>query len=293
MESKESVKGLLLAELWDLCYRAYSGTSFSPERRSTQIIKEYSEILENDLAELGDKSGNYKEKFISHFTEWMGAKSNCISSMIAGPSNFPVSRAQKANNREHAKSEEFHKWRERYFKAVNRQRTLSPEEELDIAVKRLDELVINQEFMKQANKILRKKTSDQQKLVEMMEMGISEALAVEAMKPDRAGRVGFPSFILTNRNATIKRTQEKITIMRNRITRKENFEDIIFTGGRITIEDDRVKVYHDQKPEPAVIQELKSSGFRWSPFWKCWCRKHTGNAIAVSKNLSFVKTQTV
>jgi hypothetical protein len=93
---------------------------------------------------LGENTGNYKEKFITHFREWMHAKSNCISSMIAGPSNFPVNKARKANDREHAKSEEFFKWRERYFKSVNRQKTLSPEEELDIALARLDELILLQ-----------------------------------------------------------------------------------------------------------------------------------------------------
>lgn len=289
MNTKNDVAGLLLSELWELCYRAYSGTSFSPEKRATNTIKEYSELLQEDLNSLGENSGNYKQKFIEKFTEWMSAKSNCISSMIAGPSNFPVNKANKANNSERRKGEDFFNWREKYFKSVNRQRTLSPEEELDIALLRLDELIINQEFMKQANKVLRRKTTDQQKMVEMMELGISEALTLEALKPDHAGRVGFPSFILTNRNATIKRTQEKITIMRNRITRKENFEDIVFTGGRITIEDDRVKIYHDSKPEQAVINELKTSGFRWSPFWKCWCRKHTGNAVEVAKKLSFVK----
>lgn len=288
---KEDVAGLLLADYWDLCYRAYSGISFSPEKRATQTVIEFSEQLVADLAELGENTGNYQEKFTEKFKDWMVAKSNCISSMIAGPSNFPVGRAQKANNREHAKSEEFFHWREKYFKAVNRQRTLSPEEDLDAALKRLDDLVIIQEMMKQCNKILRKKTSEQQKLVEMMEVGISEKLATEALTPDRSGRVGFPSFTLTNNNATIKRTQEKIIIMRNRIARKESFEDIIFDGGRITIEDDRVKIYHDSKPEQDVINELKTSGFRWSPFWKCWCRKHTGNAISVAKNLTFVKKQ--
>jgi hypothetical protein len=289
MNTKNDVAGLLLFELWELCYRAYSGTSFSPEKRATNTIKEYSELLQEDLNSLGENSGNYKQKYIEKFSEWMRAKSNCISSMIAGPSNFPVNKANKANNSEQRKGEEFFQWREKYFKSVNRQRTLSPEEELDVALNRLDKLIINQEMMKSANKILKKKISDQQKMVEMSEVGLSDELIIESMKPDHAGRIGFPRFMLTNNNSTIKRTEEKIIIMRNRITRKENFEPIEFDGGKITIEDDRVKIYHDSKPDQSVINELKTSGFRWSPFWKCWCRKHTGNAIEVAKNLSFLK----
>lgn len=289
MNTKNDVVGLLLSDLWELCYRAYSGISFSPEKRATNTVKEYSELLQEDLNSLGENSGNYKQKYIEKFSEWMHAKSNCISSMIAGPSNFPVNKANKANNSEQRKGEDFFNWREKYFKAVNRQRTLSPEEELDIALNRLDKLIINQEMMKMANKVIKKNISEHQKMVEMEEIGVSESLIIESLKPDFLGRVGFPSYILTNNNSTIKRTQQKVVVMRNRIARKENFEPIQFNGGSITIEDDRVKVYHDSKPEKVVINELKSSGFRWSPFWKCWCRKHTGNAIEVAKKLSFVK----
>lgn len=282
-------QNLILSDLWELCYRAYTGTSFSPEKRADQTIKEYSELLENDLKELGENTGNYKEKFITYFRDWMNAKSNCISSMIAGPSNFPVNKARKANSREHAKSEEFFKWREKYFKAVNRQKTLSPEEELDIALARLDELILLQDMMKQANKILKKHGVSQAAFVALEEIGMKPELITEITQPGKYYGIGFPRFSLTNNNATIKRTEEKIKIMRVRIERKENFEDLNFSGGRITIEDDRVKIFHESKPSQDVINELKSSGFRWSPFWKCWCRKHTGNAIQVSKNLSFVK----
>jgi len=77
--------------------------------------------------------------------------------------------------------------------------------------------------------------------------------------------------------------------MLSRIERKDNWEDIKFDGGYVTIEDDRVKIFHESKPESNIIIELKKNGFRWSPNWKCWCRKHTGNAISVTKNLSFIE----
>jgi hypothetical protein len=56
-------------------------------------------------------------------------------------------------------------------------------------------------------------------------------------------------YLLTNNNAKIKSTEKKIKIMAVRIERKKTWEDIIFDDGKVIIEDDRVKIYHDEKPE--------------------------------------------
>lgn len=296
---KEEVEGLVLADMWQLCYRAHYNTSFSPDRRATQNVKAYSEMLEEDLAELGDNQGNYKEKFIRKLSDWMSAKGRCFSSMITGGSGFNVRRAEKANNSESNHCDNFYKWREKYFNAVKRVPTPSPEEELDAAILRLDKLIIVQQNMKDINKIVKsvlgsKKSEDasSEKLSiifnRILEEGYSESIAKEAITPTYS-RYGFPSYLLTNNNATIKRTQQKVLIMKNRISTKESFEDIIFDGGYVTIEDDRVKIFHDEKPEQLIINEIKSNGFRWSPNWKCWCRKHTGRALQVVKSLTFVK----
>lgn len=298
--TKESVKGMLLENEWESVYNAHRWISFSPEKRATQIVTEFSQMLQEDLEKLGENTGKYQEKFLTHFRAWISAKSNCASSAITGGSNFNVRRAEKANNREHARMEDFWKFREKYFKAVNRQRTLSPEEELDQAQERLDKITNKQQMMKEMNVILRKIWKDKEitteedrikKAVETLQAEeYPDQLIAELGTYARVGReFAFPSYALTNNNATIKRTQEKIAVMKVRIERKETFEDIKFDGGYLTIEDDRVKIYHDSKPDQKIIEEIKKSGFRWSPFWKCWCRKHTGNAIYVAKKLSFIQ----
>lgn len=292
METKESVKGLLLEELWELCYRAHTWTSFNPERRATQYVREYSEVLQNDLNELGENQGNYKEKFIQKFSDWMGSKSNCASSMITGGSNFNVRRNEKALNAEHNKSVQFSEFRERYFKAVNRTRTLSPEEELDNALNEHDIVSNNQEMMKEMNKVIKKMAKDDFIMAELIEKlrvdEYPERMITEGLNTGWWG-IGFAPFMLTNNNAKIKRLKDKILVMKNRINTKVGFEDVKFEGGYITIENDRVKIFHETKPEQSVIQELKSNGFRWSPNWKCWCRKHTSNALFVAQRLSFVR----
>jgi hypothetical protein len=57
--------------------------------------------------------------------------------------------------------------------------------------------------------------------------------------------------------------------LKSRIETKANWKDIEFDGGSITVEDDRVKIMHDEKPEPEIINELKRNGFRWSRYWGC------------------------
>lgn len=291
---KTEVQNLELGHLYELCYRAFYATSFSPEKRAVSYIKDYSELLREDLKELGDNQGNYKEKFIAKFSEWMNAKSNCMSSMITGPANFPVRKAQRANEREHNKNLEFQNWRERYFQAVNRIPTKSPEDEIEAAEQKLDKLVNAQLEMKEINAEIRRcKIKELKPLIDhLVSQEFNPVLVslIDNFYGRQSGKYKIPGFTLTNNNAKIKATEEKVKIMQTRIERKNTWEDINFEGGRVTIEDDRVKIYHDEKPEREVIQEIKSNGFRWSPNWGCWCRKHTGNAIYTVKGLSFIKS---
>ncbi len=290
---KAKAKKMILGDLWGLCYSAHSHTSFSPERRANSYVKDYSEMLEQDLKELGENSGNYKEKFIVKFSAWMGAKGNCISSMITGGSNFPVRRAQKANQRERTHSDNFYHWREKYFTAVNRVPWKSPEDEQELAERKLENLVNNQLEMKAINAEIRKcKITDLKELISHLTiMGFSSGLIslISSGYGSNSGKYKIPSFTLTNNNARIKATEKKVKMMQTRIERKNTWEDIVFQGGRVTIEDDRLKIFHDEKPNRDIIQELKKNGYRWSPNWACWCRKHTGNAIYSLRFLSFVK----
>jgi hypothetical protein len=252
------------------------------------MVKEWSEQLENDLKELGENQGNYKEKFIKKWRKWVSSRSRCASSMITGPANFNVRKNLKNLDYEQSNYEQLMKWREKYFSAVNRVKTPSPEEELDNALAELDEAKARQELMKEANSILRKHKDltafEHSKM--LLEMGFEIDLIKEGSQID--GMLKFAQFTLTNNNAKIKRLEQKVKVMKVRIERKTDFQDVKFDGGYWTISDDRVKIFHDEKPSKEVIQNLKSNGFRWSPHWKCWCRKHTNNALRVVNQLSFI-----
>ncbi|WP_026632736.1 hypothetical protein [Dyadobacter alkalitolerans] len=281
MENYQSqISGLLLSDLFDLCYRAHSFISFDPERRAVSYVRDYSQMLADDLAELGDSTGNYKEKFIQKFTAWMSAKSNCMSSMITGPSNFPVKKAQKANNIEHARYEEFMHWRDKYFNAVNRKPRLPFSTDLEEAERKLVELEAYQETVKDLGKLIRKLKTDDEAVI--VKEALAQGFSADLLKrlDHYGGKWRVPSFILINNNARIKDTKQKIADLERRITTQENWEDIQFNGGYITASDDRLKIFHEAKPEQEIRDYLKKRGFRWSPHWGCWCRRLTPNALA-------------
>lgn len=276
-----------IGSLRDTFYRAHCGTSFSPEKRAASCVDDFSVELIADLEKLGDRAGNYKEKYINYLKQWAARKSRCMSSMITGPANFPVASNRKKIDSEIRMWEEFRAWRDRYFKKAFAEPILSPEEEIPAAEAELEKQKRFHQQMIDVNKIFRSaKTPEQARQMLADKCKFSAGTIDKLMEPKRFGRHnGFETFELSLSNAKIKRLKEKVATMKARITIKETFEKIIFPGGSIDIENDRVVIYHESKPEQSIIDALKHNGFRWSPRFKCWCRKHTGNAIHAAKRV--------
>lgn len=274
---KDQIKDKTLAHLYDLAENAFRNVSHFPDKRAAHVVSDYSAELDTDLEALGDNQGNYKEKYISYLSAWLRAYSNCFSVLITGAGNFPVSRHEKANNAERARYEEFVNWRERYFKAVNRVPRRKPEDELEVQQRKLADLEIKQEGMKEFNKLARKHKSVTPEFI--IEAARQEEIPESALSEVRRGYI--EGFKLTNNNANIKRVRERIAALENRIDFQNTFEGIEFEGGSVVVEDGRIKVFNDTKPGREIIDLFKQSGFRWSPHWKCWTRQLTGNAMAV------------
>ena len=276
-----------MENLTKLAIRAYSGTSFSPEKRGNDTAKWLSQELEADVLGMSPESSEkYRQKYLQHASRWLSRKGRVLSPMITGPSGFPVARNEKALNAEFKAWEDFQAWRSKWISRQNRERTKSPEEEIDDALAELDKAVLFQERAKITNKVIRGIGTPEEKIKLIQELtGWDERVSTKLMEPDCFGYLGVAPFSLTNNNAKIKRLRDKLTTMRRRIETRDSFETIEFEGGRITIEEDRVMVRHDVKPPREIIDRFKSNGFRWSPHWKCWCRKHTAQALRIAKEL--------
>ena len=106
-----------------------------------------------------------------------------MSAYIAGPANFPVQRAEKANDAERKRMEELTEWQERAQHAVKRNLGLLPPsgvitsddpEALEKLRKKLADREKMQEVMKAANKNVRdRKMTDAEKISALMDGGSS------------------------------------------------------------------------------------------------------------------------
>jgi len=141
-------------------------------------------------------------------------------------------------------------------------------EKLEARVVRLEQ---RQEMMKKANRLVRKEDRD-----ELAEMGFSETVITGLLTPDLCGRVGFPSYMLTNNNANIRRMKKRIA----HIAAHADDETTEIEIGPVRIVDDvdanRLQIFFPDKPATEIRTALKRAGFRWAPSIGAW-QRHRGN----------------
>jgi ribosomal protein L24 len=163
--------------------------------------------------------------------------------------------------------------------------------------------------MKKANAIIRSKINVTERLIS--EAGLSQTNALAIQKPDFAGRIGFPAYKLTNNNANIKRLQDRVNMLSNKLdSAKKGNETYNFTelggGGSIEInyDIDRVQlVFSNGRVDNELYKKLRSNGYVYSPTNKAFQRKITPQAISnaiyltkatkdVSENVADIEEET-
>ena len=137
-----------------------------------------------------------------------------------------------------------------------------------------------QATMKAANLIVRnRRLTDDEKVAQLLATcGLRETSARELLKPDFAGRFGFPNYQLTNNGANIRRMQQRLKGLADEGGRASVTLD--FSGGRVedNAEECRVRIYHDAKPPADTIAKLRTYGFHWTPSLGCWQRLRNDSA---------------
>ncbi|MBZ5500515.1 MAG: hypothetical protein LAP85_29330, partial [Acidobacteriia bacterium] len=150
----------------------------------------------------------------------------------------------------------------------------------DLLQAKIDKAEKQQEAMRLANAIVRKKgLTDEQKIEQIANLlDISKETAAKVLEPDYMGRVGFADYQLQNNLANIKRMKARVSGIEE--TRAKPTAETPFDGGRIVdnAEDNRIQLIFDGKPDPQTIIKLKSLGFRWAPSQGAWQRQRTENA---------------
>ena len=158
--------------------------------------------------------------------------------------------------------------------------------ELEKANVDLENAVKLQELMKSANAVIRKNKNVTEELVKL---GLTNDQARELQEPDFANRTGFPAYKLTNNNATIKRIQDKVNMLKKKQVASEKAVETgghTYTfdgGGEIVVNyaEDRVQIlFPGGRVEKDIYSKLRKNGWVYSPTNKAFQRKLTPQAIS-------------
>lgn len=177
-------------------------------------------------------------------------------------------------------SREAERLRERAKVAENNNAIFSDDPEAIIKLReKLESLQKSQDLMKAVNAIVRKKNlSNEEKKEQIIKAGLKEKYAADILQPDYCGRIGFPSFSLTNNNANIKRIKDRIAHL-EKLNTAETAEKKF---GEVSIienaEENRCQIFFPGKPSEQCRADLKSHGFKWSPYNSCWQRHRSSQA---------------
>jgi len=282
----------ILQHLESKAIRSYNWTSFSPERRGEQMIKDYSEELTADIEELRKEANvndesitDYKERYERLFSSYLSAKSGTFSAMITGPAKFNNRKHEKANRSEEKHYEIFREWRSRAKKAIVRkaQPVKTFVSEIDRYKADLASMQRNHEKMKQGNKLVAKAIKSGEDISQTLinNYGVAPHMVDWCMK------FGFN---LTNNNANMKRVEQRIKELEQKETMRQNQpeKEYTFKGGKVVMnyEADRIQIFFDVRPTQQELNDWKAKGlnsFNWSPSAMAWQRKITGNAIYATK----------
>lgn len=287
-----------------LAVSAFHGTSFQPEKRGESIRNDYANSMQaayeklRKHAEIGGtleildaEFDRYRAGYRARMTAWLHSHSRCISSMITGPSNFPVRRAQKRNDIEHRRLTELCEFGERGLQAAirNLRPDLRPIMAGDAdAIARLEERLVSlrtrQDRMKAINaahKAFQKKPES----LEDSELSQQEKDLIRNYKPAYSWEPHpFAPFELTNNNANIRTVEKRLEQLQKA---KATPEKTIECASGLRVEDcpadNRVRLFFPGKPDSSVRDTLKSSGFRWAPSIGAWQAYRNSRAMELAQ----------
>jgi len=289
---------------YNLAKDAHRGTSFVPEKRAKQEQQGYVNHLDDVVNTLSDfvtednqdaiiaDLERYRDGYIKRQTALLSARSRCLSSMITGPSNFPVRRNQKANDVADRRLNELleysknvlDKLKSKYDPVAIANAPISSDDPdaIEKLQAKLTKRVKRQEFMKAANRIVRRKAwPDDKKVKELGKLRVGEKTARRFIEDGQ----GFPRFQLSNNNANIKRIKERIASLEKKqaVADSLNENPVTEYPGNIRLienyEENRVQIKFPGKPSVEVRDSLKRRGFRWSRSQGAWQRKLTANGV--------------
>ena len=223
----------------------------------------------------------YSKKLAMYFNSYYNNECRCPSIAISGGGNFPVKKKKKQNERRDTLMQEYNALKEYeekienllYAKQVIRADDANA---IELLEEKLAEKKERQEFMKAANKSVRKKDIESGN-DELRDMGFTEK-QISAFRVPEYGVIGFQPYELSGNNAEIHRLEKRIeTLKAIKEVGSREYETDFFSVTE-DAENMRLRLFFDYKPSEEIRATLKSNGFKWSPTNECWQRQLTESA---------------
>ena len=263
-----------------LAEQAHSGTSHVPEIRAETERNSYTahiaEFYNAIMAIAGDERRaealadleRYRTGYADRYRTMLARRSRCVSTMIAGPSNFPKRQQEKRWASADNAVRDLLEWSKRVCTKIYRKYTgtdvirTGDAGAVEALEKKITTLEDKQEYMKAINKILKGKKSEEEKTEQLLALDddMTESSAKTILKCG-----GYQHFELTNNNATIKRTKEQLAKAKS-LSSQETTEIIVGDVRMVNnVENNRLELHFPNRTSKHVYELLKSHGFRYTP----------------------------
>ena len=94
-------------------------------------------------------------------------------------------------------------------------------------------------------------------------------------------------------NETREKEEEKEVIIENETNKKQDINNI--SVGKVVLNEEKngVEIYFTGKPSEEVRDNLKSNGFRWSKYNKCWYAKQNEDTLNFANSLNNVSEEEI
>lgn len=268
--------------------QAHGGTSYVPEKRGEALRQNYAECMaqffnrvlklagEAAEAEAVESLERYRQGYRDRYIGTLRRRSRVMSTMITGPSNFPTRRNAKRSDAYENSVNELVEWSNRvenkilaHFSGRESVRTGSADAIAQLE-KKVAKLEAWQQFMKDANKVIRNaKLTEDEKVDALLAMDddLTEKTVREFInnKPYASSKPGFASFSLTNNNARLNAAKEQLAKamkLATQVTTETMIGDVRMVNN---VEEDRLQLFFPKRTSKELYKELTSHGFRFTP----------------------------
>jgi hypothetical protein len=198
-----------------------------------------------------------------------------------------IGRIDSAFSRAYAAGEES-KHLEARANAAESNRAISSDnpDAIDLLRVKLAKIEKSRTFAISANKAIRSAKGDAAKACAALQaLGFTEGQAADLLAPDFAGRIGIPSYKLTNWSSEARRIKQRIEALEATSAREPMPEEKI-VAVTIREQDNRVQLLFPGKPSDEIRARLRSNGFRWSPTSGAWQRMPSAWAWHVAREIA-------